>query len=97
MRVVLPEFIEAIILQWRPIDQGRLGAALANLEDDDWRVEQRVDWSFSPADKEELGLSDDDTVWAIAHGGVTVAFVESNDLIMVVYVNRRSAGNTGWL
>ena len=95
MKVVLPEFIEPTIAQWRSIDKGRLGGALANLEDDEWRLERRVDWSFGPEDKVEFGLSENEVVWAVSHMGVVVAFVESHDIATVVYVNRLSRGSMG--
>ena len=88
-------FIRQTVGVWRPFDRGRLGGALAYLEDDDWRLEQRLDWSLSPTDKAQLGLAEEDIVWAVAHYGVTTAFVETEDAIMVVYVNRRSSMNMG--
>ena len=91
----MPRFIEPVIAEWRDVHRGRLGGALALLEDDDWRLERQVDWSFSPADKAELALSEDDIVLAVAHGGVTLAFIETHDAIMVVYVNRTSRMGPG--
>ena len=69
----------------------------ALLGDDDWRRDNRVDWVLSEAQKEELELPANETVWAVAHARVTVAFLETNDAIAVVYVNRRSAMHPGWL
>lgn len=97
MKFILPAFIEPTIDQWRPIDKGRLGGALANLEDDEWRLERRLDWSFSPEDKTEFDLSENDVVWAVSHVGVIVAFVESEDTATVIYVNRLSRGSMGWV
>ena len=55
-----------------------------------------MDWSLSTTDKAQLGLAEENIVWAVAHYGVTIAFVETEDTIMVVYVNRRSSMNMGW-
>ena len=51
---------------------------------------------LSTTDKAQLGLAEENIVWAVAHYGVTIAFVETEDAIMVVYVNRRSSMNMGW-
>ncbi|PKB71923.1 MAG: hypothetical protein BZY87_02845 [SAR202 cluster bacterium Io17-Chloro-G6] len=96
MKIFVPEFIIEIARNWNPIDQGRVGGVFALLEDDGWRHENRVDWMFSPTQKEELGLTENDTVWAVAHSRVTVAFFETTDSVSVVYINRRSAMNPGW-
>ena len=77
--VRVPEFIREIARAWDPIDQGRVGGVFALLEDDDWRRDNRVDWQFDQAQKEELGLTENETVWAVAHSRVTVAFFESED------------------
>ena len=97
MKILVPELIKETFNAWNPIDRGRVGGVFAWLEDDDWRLEKRVDWVFSSAQKEELGLTDDETVWAVAHARVTVAFIETIDAVAVVYVNRRSAMRPDWL
>ena len=97
MKVLVPDFIKETAREWSPIDQGRVGGVFALLEDDDWRCDNRVDWNFSPTQKEELGLAENETVWAVAHARVTVAFIETVDAVAVVYVNRRSAMHPGWL
>ena len=96
MRIILPGFIESIISQWRDLDRGRIGGLLALLQDDDWRAEQQVDWAYDPDEKAGLGLAHDDIVWAVAYSGITIAFVERGDAVLVVYVNRRSAMSPGW-
>ena len=96
--VRVPEFIREIARAWDPIDQGRVGGVFALLADDDWRRENRVDWVLSQPQKNELGLFDNETVWAIAHAGITVAFIEAiGGEVAVVYLNRRSAMHPGWL
>ena len=97
MKVLVPEFIKDIAREWNPIDRGRVGGVFAWLADDDWRQENKVDWVFNQAQKEELGLFADETVWAVAHARVTVAFIETVDAVAVVYINRRSAMRPGWL
>lgn len=97
MKVLVPEFIKETFWGWNPIDQGRVGGVFAYLEDDDWRFENRVDWVLSETQKEELELPQNETVWAVAHARVTVAFLETIDAVVVVYVNRRSAMHPGWL
>ena len=97
MKVLVPEFIKDIAREWNPIDQGRVGGVFAWLADDDWRRENKVDWAFNQTQKEELGLFADETVWAVAHARVTVAFIETVDAVAVVYINRRSAMHPGWL
>ena len=96
MKVLVPEFIKEIAGEWNPIDQGRVGGVFALLQDDDWRYENRVDWVLSQSQKEELELPENETVWAVAHTRVTVAFLETFDAVAVVYVNRRSAMHPGW-
>ena len=96
MKVFVPEFIREIAWNWNPIDRGRVGGVFSLLEDDDWRRDNRVDWQFNQAQKEELGLTENETVWAVAHSRVTVAFFETADSGYVVYINRRSAMNPGW-
>ena len=97
MNVQVPEFIKEIAQKWNPIDQGRVGGVFALLADDDWRRENREDWVLSQTQKEELELPEEETVWAVAHARVTVAFLETIDAVAVVYVNRRSAMHPGWL
>jgi len=97
VKVLVPEFIKAIFEGWNPIDQGRVGGVFSSLEDDDWRLENRVDWVLSETQKEELQIPVNETVWAVAHARVTVAFLETIDSVAVVYVNRRSAMHPGWL
>ena len=97
MKVLVPKFVKDIAREWNPIDRGRVGGVFAWLEDDEWRRDNRVDWMLSQADKEEMGLLDDETVWAVAHARVTVAFIETVDAVAVVYINRRSAMHPGWL
>ena len=97
MRVLVPEFIKDIAREWNPIDQGRVGGVFAWLSDDDWRRENRVDWMLSQTQKEEMELPVNETVWAVAHARVTVAFLETADAVAVVYINRRSAMHPGWL
>lgn len=96
-KVLVPEFIKEIARDWSPIDQGRVGGVFALLQDDDWRYENRVDRVLSQTQKEELEIPEIETVWAVAHSRVTVAFLESTDTVAIVYVNRRSAMNPGWL
>lgn len=96
MKILVPEFIKETAREWSPIDQGRVGGVFALLGDDEWRHDNRVDWVFNQAQKEELGVPDDETVWAVAHARVTVAFFETIDAVAVIYVNRRSAMNPGW-
>ena len=96
MRIILPEFIESFIAKWRELDRGRIGGLLTLLQDDDWRINEQVDWAYTSEEKAELGLSPDETVWAVAHSGITIAFVERGDAVLVVYVNRRSAMSPGW-
>ena len=98
MKIVLvPEFIKETAREWNPIDQGRVGGVFALLADDDWRRENREDWVLSQTQKEELELPENETVWAVAHARVTVAFLETIDAVAVVYVNRRPAMHPGWL
>ena len=52
---------------------------------------------LSESQLEDLGLPADEVVWAVAHSRVTVGFLETGDIIAVVYVNRRPAMNPGWL
>ena len=98
MKVVLvPEFIKETAREWNPTDQGRVGGVFALLADDDWRSENRVDWVFNETQKGELGVPENETVWAVAHARVTVAFFETVDAVAVVYVNRRPIMRPGWL
>ena len=95
--VQVPEFVRELWRKWNPIDLGRVGGVLALLGDDDWRHDRRQDLILSQADKEELGVAEDEVVWAVAHSGVTVFFFEVISLVSVVYVNRRSTMHPGWL
>ena len=97
MKVLVPGFILEIAQEWNPIDQGRVGGVFALLADDDWRRDNREDWVLNQAQKEELGLLDNEIVWAVAHARVTVAFIQTLEAVAVVYVNRRSIMNPGWL
>ena len=97
MKVLVPEFILEIAQEWNPIDLGRVGGVFAWLTDDEWRRENREDWVLSQTQKEELGLLENEIVWAVAHVRITVAFIETFDAVAVVYVNRRSAMHPGWL
>ncbi len=97
MKVLVPQFIEEIFRGWSLIDQGRVGGVFAYLEDDDWRLENRVDWVLSQIQLAELGLPENEIVWAVAHARVTVAFLETIGEVAVVYVNRRSPMHPGWL
>lgn len=97
MRIEVPEFLKEIARTWSPIDQGRVGGVFALLADDEWRWDNRVDFQLSEADKAELEVHPAEIVWAIAHVGVTVAFFEANDVIAVIYLNRRSGGTPGWV
>ncbi len=95
--VLVPEFLKEIVRGWNPIDQGRVGGVLALLGDDDWRSENRIDWEFTLSQKEELDIAENETVWAVAHSRITVAFLENIGEVAVVYVNRRPAMHPGWL
>ena len=95
--VELPEFVKEIWRKWNPIDIGRVGGVFALLTDDEWRHENRRDLVLNTADKEELGVSENDTVWVVAHSRVTVMFFEATSLVSVVYVNRRPIMHPGWL
>ena len=95
--VHVPEFVKELWRDWNPIDLGRVGGVLSLLGDDDWRRERRQDLVLNEADKQELGISENEIVWAIAHSGVTVSFFEVIGLVSVVYVNRRSTMHPGWL
>ena len=97
MKIFVPDFIKETALEWNPIDQGRVGGVFALLGDDDWRHDNRVDWVLNQVQKEELGLPEKETVWAVAHARVTVAFLETIDTVHVVYVNRRPGMHPGWL
>ena len=94
--VRVPRFVTAIILEWSPIDRGRVGGVFAFLEGDEWRFSNRLDWALPQSDMEEMGLTPDETVWAVAHARVTVAFIETAEAVNVVYINRRSAFSPGW-
>ena len=96
-KVTVPDFLTETISQWNPIDQGRIGGVFTLLSDDDWRFDHRVDWGFSETQQVALGLAGQ-TVWAVAHAGVTVGFIETQEgEVGVVYVNRRSLMHPGWL
>ena len=94
--VRVPRFLKEILWEWSPIDQGRIGGVFAFLEEDEWRYSNRLDWALSQSDKEEMELTPEETVWAVAHARVTVAFIETAEAVNVVYINRRSAFSPGW-
>ena len=95
MNVHVPEFITRNYRTWRRLDQGRLGAALAHLADDDWRIEHQMEWLAPPDVKARWGIAEGDAIWMISYAGITIAYVVTDELVSVAYVVRRAGLNPG--
>lgn len=84
MDVFVPEDIKEAVQKWNPVNRGKVGVIFALLADDAWRSENRENLGLSLSQKIKLGLFVGETLWAVAHAGITVAFIEYMDVVYVV-------------